>query len=44
MVVVMVPMMVMVVSDHHKLYLRRIGQCKTGKRNKTDPDLVHDPL
>jgi len=33
-VVVMVPMMVMVVCDHHNLYLRRIGQCKTGKGNK----------
>jgi len=43
-VMVMVPMMVMVVCDHHNLYLRRIGQCKTGKGNKTDLELVHDPL
>ena len=43
-VVMMVPMMVMVVCDHHNLYLRRIGQCKTGKGNKTDLELVHDPL
>jgi hypothetical protein len=43
-VVMMVPMMVMVVYDYHNLSLHLIGQCKTEKENKTDPELVHDPL
>jgi hypothetical protein len=39
--VMMVPIMVMMVYDHHNLSLRGVGNRKTEKESETKPESLH---